>query len=154
LDQAARSNFQAECDDCRKWRASYLYQTGLDRPSVGHLSGKREKTVKTFAKLALAGGATLVMLGTASAASREPLHRLTCDQIATRIQAANGPIGDENNSWLQLQRNPTAQFVLLGIVTPDPEHDAAIDRLRAERNALIVVAVDKNCAAERGLTIR
>lgn len=96
----------------------------------------------------------MIFIGMDASAARplsraQPVHRLSCAEIATRIQALNRPIGAENNPWHQLRRNPTPQFVLLGIVTPDPEHDARLDQLRQERNALIAQAVDEDCAARR-----
>lgn len=103
----------------------------------------------------VAGGILLALSAQAADLSRGyhganagGVGRLSCAEIASRIQADNGPIGDENNSWKQLQRNPTPQFVLLGITTPDPDHDSYIDGLRNERRALIAEAVAKNCAGE------
>ncbi|WP_156911750.1 hypothetical protein [Kaistia adipata] len=78
-------------------------------------------------------------------------RKLSCDEIASRIQALNVPISSSNNSWDELRRNPTLQFILLGIRTPNPSYDDFMARVRGERIALIEVAVAKNCAAQRGL---
>jgi hypothetical protein len=78
-------------------------------------------------------------------------RNLSCDQIASRIQALNVPISSDNNSWDDLRRNPTLQFILLGIRTPNPTYEDFMAQVRGERIALIEVAVAKNCAAQRGI---
>lgn len=89
--------------------------------------------------------------GDIQAVDPAPFHKLSCDEIASRIQALNIPIGSANNSWDELRRNPTLQFILLGIKKPNPTYEEFLARARGERIALIQVAVDKNCAAQRGL---
>ncbi|BCP53412.1 hypothetical protein K32_20290 [Kaistia sp. 32K] len=108
--------------------------------------------------IALAGLGLLACATTASAQSEriDPVdssqfRKLSCDEIASRIQALNVPISSNNNSWDELRRNPTLQFILLGIRTPNPTYEDFIAHARGERNALIEVAVAKNCAAQRGL---
>jgi hypothetical protein len=78
-----------------------------------------------------------------------PYHKLSCDQIASRIQALNVPIGSANNTWDNLRRNPTALYLLLGIKNKNTDYDAMLDQARSERVALIRVAVEKDCAAQR-----
>jgi hypothetical protein len=78
-------------------------------------------------------------------------RNLSCDEIASRIQALNVPISSNNNSWDELRRNPTLQFILLGIRTPNPTYEEFMAHVRGERIALIEVAVAKNCAAQRGI---
>ena len=51
----------------------------------------------------------------------------------------------------ELRRNPTLQFILLGIRTPNPTYEDFMAHVRGERIALIEVAVAKNCAAQRGV---
>jgi hypothetical protein len=78
-------------------------------------------------------------------------RNLSCDEIASRIQALNVPISSNSNSWDELRRNPTLQFILLGIRTPNPTYEDFMAHVRGERIALIEVAVAKNCAAQRGI---
>jgi hypothetical protein len=77
--------------------------------------------------------------------------KLSCNEIASRIQALNVPISSNNNSWDELRRNPTLQFILLGIRTPNPSYEDFMARVRGERIALIEVAVTKNCAEQTSI---
>lgn len=107
----------------------------------------------SLATLALVAGVTAAGAQTEAIAPVDPaqFRNLTCDQIAARIQALNIPISSNNNSWDELRRNPTLQFILLGIRTPNPTYDEFMAHARGERIALIEVAVAKNCAAQRGI---
>lgn len=114
--------------------------------------------MRRFSLIALAG---LSLIATAASARAQtdaiqpvdpaPYRKLSCDEIASRIQALNVPIGSNNNSWDELRRNPTLQFILLGIPTPNPTYEEFLAHARGERIALIEVAVAKNCAAQRGI---
>jgi len=114
--------------------------------------------MRRFSWIALA--ALGVVAGVAPAAAQteaiQPVdpsqyNNLTCDEIASRIQALNVPISSNNNSWDELRRNPTLQFILLGIRTPNPTYEEFMAHVRGERVALIEVAVAKNCAAQRSI---
>ncbi|WEK49090.1 MAG: hypothetical protein P0Y66_15210 [Candidatus Kaistia colombiensis] len=107
----------------------------------------------SLAALALVAGVTAASAQTESIEPVNPsqFRNLSCDQIAARIQALNIPISSNNNSWDELRRNPTLQFILLGIRTPNPTYDEFMAHARGERIALIEVAVAKNCAAQRGI---
>lgn len=114
--------------------------------------------MRRFSLIALAGF-SLIAAATSAHAQSETIQpvdssqfsNLSCDEIATRIQALNVPISSNNNSWSELRRNPTLQFILLGIRTPNPTYEEFMARARGERIALIEVAVAKNCAAQRGV---
>lgn len=109
--------------------------------------------------IALAGLGLLVAATSARAQQPEPItpvdpapyRKLSCDEIASRIQALNIPISSSNNSWDELRRNPTLQFILLGIRSPNPSYEEFMARARGERIALIEVAVAKDCAAQRSI---
>jgi hypothetical protein len=83
-----------------------------------------------------------------------PFRKLSCDQIAARIQKLNVPIGDNNSTIAGFQRSPTLEFLLLGTGSRSPEFIAEVARARGERNALIAVAVEKDCAAKRLVPMR
>ncbi len=81
-------------------------------------------------------------------------HKLSCDQIAHRIQVLNGPIGDNNSTIAGFKRSPSLEFLLLGTGSRSPEFLAEVSKARGERNALIAVAVEKDCAAQRLVPMR
>lgn len=83
-----------------------------------------------------------------------PFRTLSCDEIAARIQGLNGPIGDNNSTIAGFRRSPTLEFLLLGTGSRSPEFVAEVARARGERNALIAVAVEKDCAAKRLVPMR
>lgn len=105
--------------------------------------------------------AAIFSLVSPALAQRQPItpvdpskfRHLTCDQIATRIQALNRPIGDNNSTIAGIRRSQelgtTMQFLLLGTGSRTAEFNATIAQYRGERNALIAVAVEKNCAEKR-----
>lgn len=114
--------------------------------------------MKRFSLITLAalGLVASVTAASAQAEAIQPVdssqfRKLSCDEIASRIQALNIPISSNNNSWDELRRNPTLQFILLGIRTPNPTYEEFMAHARGERIALIEVAVAKNCAAQRGV---
>jgi len=78
-----------------------------------------------------------------------PFRRLSCDEIATHIQRLNRPIGDNNSTIAGLRRSPSLEFLLLGTGSRSPAFIAEVAKARGTRNALIAVAVEKNCAAKR-----
>ena len=79
---------------------------------------------------------------------------LSCDQIAAHIQALNVPIGNNNSTIAGFQRSPSLEFLLLGTGSRSKDFVAEVSKARGARNALIAVAVEKNCAAERLVPMR
>ena len=112
------------------------------------------------AAIAFAG---LVALTLPALAQTEPVtpvnpakfRHLSCDEIARRIGILNGAIGDNNSTIAGFGRTQdlgkAVEFFLLGLGSRTPEYNAKIASARGERNALIAVAVEKNCAAKRPL---
>jgi hypothetical protein len=84
-----------------------------------------------------------------------PFRKLSCDEIASRIRALNGPIGDDGSTIAGFKRaeNPVL-FFLFGTTSRSAEYERNIALQRGERNALIHVAVEKNCAAGRLVPFR
>lgn len=83
-----------------------------------------------------------------------PYRKLNCDQIAERIQALNVPIADDSSTIAGFKRSPSLQFALLGIGSRNTEYETQLALARGERNALIAVAVEKDCAAKRLVPMR
>ncbi len=81
-------------------------------------------------------------------------RRLSCDEIAARIQVLNGPIGDNNSTIAGFKRSPSLEFLLLGTGSRSPAFIDEVAKARGERNALIAVAVEKDCAAKRLVPMR
>ncbi|MBZ9938179.1 hypothetical protein LB518_17905 [Mesorhizobium sp. BR1-1-16] len=107
--------------------------------------------------------AALVLIGSIPAfAQWEPVtpidparfRKLSCDEIAVRIQKLNVPIGDNNSTIAGFRRSPSLEFLLLGTGSRSPEFTAMVAKARGERNALIAVAVEKDCAAKRLVPMR
>ncbi len=105
---------------------------------------------------------TLVALAGPALAQWEPVapvdparfRKLSCDQIAHRIQVLNEPIGDNNSTIAGFKRSPSLEFLLLGTGSRSPAFIAEVSKARGERNALIAVAVEKDCAAQRLVPMR
>ena len=77
-------------------------------------------------------------------------RNLSCDEIAMRIQQLNVPISNDSSTLAGLQRahNPVL-FFFTGFGSRTPDYDASLALARGERNALIAVAVKKDCASQR-----
>jgi hypothetical protein len=109
--------------------------------------------LSSIAVSALALGVTL----TAASAQRADVtpvnpaqfRKLSCDQIAFRIRQLNVPIGNDSSTLAGLQRaqNPVL-FFFTGFGSRTDEYNASLAHARGERNALIAVAVEKDCAAK------
>lgn len=84
-----------------------------------------------------------------------PFRKLNCDEIATRIQALNRPIGDDSSTIAGFKRahNPVL-FALTGFGSRTSEYNDMLAQARGERNALIAVAVEKDCASKRLVPMR
>lgn len=78
-----------------------------------------------------------------------PFRKLSCEQIAARIRQLNVPIGDDSSTLAGLQRaqNPVL-FFFTGFGSRSPEYNESLAHARGERNALISVAVEKDCASK------
>ncbi|SHG50741.1 hypothetical protein SAMN02745157_4357 [Kaistia soli DSM 19436] len=113
-------------------------------------------------KQLVVAAAALLMASIPALAQWEPVtpvdparfRKLSCDEIAARIQKLNVPIGDNNSTIAGFRRSPTLEFLLLGTGSRSPEFVAMVAKARGERNALIAVAVEKDCAAKRLVPMR
>ncbi|MCX5514909.1 hypothetical protein C3941_11190 [Kaistia algarum] len=75
--------------------------------------------------------------------------KLSCEQIAFRIRQLNVPIGNDSSTLAGLQRaqNPVL-FFFTGFGSRNDDYNASLAHARGERNALIAVAVEKDCASK------
>lgn len=78
-----------------------------------------------------------------------PYRKLSCEQIAFKIRQLNAPIGDDSSTLAGLQRahNPVL-FFFTGIGSRTAEYNERLALARGQRNALIAVAVEKDCASK------
>jgi hypothetical protein len=116
------------------------------------------KMKSTLLALLLVGSSTVAafaQVNTITPVDPGPFRRLSCDEIASRIRALNGPIGDDGSTIAGFKRaqNPVL-FFLFGTTSRSAEYERGIAQQRGERNALIQVAVEKNCASGRLVPMR
>lgn len=112
------------------------------------------RSLLALAIVAAASGPALAQWEPVTPVDPARFRKLSCDEIAARIQKLNGPIGDNNSTIAGFRRSPTLEFLLLGTGSRSPEFIAEVARARGERNALIAVAVEKDCAAKRLVPMR
>ena len=78
-----------------------------------------------------------------------PYRKLSCEQIAAKIRQLNVPIGNDSSTLAGLQRGPNpVLFFFTGFGASPPGYKDTLARYRGERNALIAVSVEKDCAAK------
>lgn len=78
-----------------------------------------------------------------------PYRKLSCEQIAAKIRELNVPIGNDSSTLAGLQRGPNpVLFFFTGFGASTPEYESNLALQRGERNALIAVAVEKDCASK------
>lgn len=87
----------------------------------------------------------------------DPAHfrKLSCEQIAQRIRQLNVPIGNDSSTLAGLQRGPNpVLFFFTGFGASPPGYQESLAHDRGERNALIAVAVEKDCASKTLVPMR
>lgn len=84
-----------------------------------------------------------------TAVNPAPYRKLSCEQIAFKIRQLNGPIGNDSSTLAGLQRaQHPVLFFFTGFGSRTPEYDQSLALARGQRNALIAVAVEKDCASK------